>query len=117
MGTNCSFVGSHLKRMSSRTSAHAGVAISSKSADFSLKSIGIATPFFGMARNDRIFGSRLRLSNCSTSCNLYSSNDTERVREVTTRIAPITQCPWGHPHKLQFEGGTDGKNLDNANAQ
>jgi len=34
---------------------------------------------------------------------LYSSNDTERVREVTTRIAPITQCPWGHPHKLKFD--------------
>jgi len=41
-----------IKRLSSRTSAHAGVAIPFKFADSSLKSMGIATPFCGMARND-----------------------------------------------------------------
>ncbi len=36
-----------------------------------------------------------------------SSDVTERVREVTIRTAPGTHCPWGHPHRLEFE--TDGK--------
>ena len=32
-----------------------------------------------------------------------SSGVTERVREVAISTAPSTHCPWGHPHKLQYE--------------
>jgi len=58
------FAGLLLKRTSSRTSAHTGVAIPIKFADSSLKSKEIATPFCGMARNDIFFFSaRYKSSN------------------------------------------------------
>jgi hypothetical protein len=44
-----------IKRLSSRTSAHNGVATPIKFAECCLKSMGITTPVCGLARNDMIF--------------------------------------------------------------
>ena len=59
----------NIKRLSSRTSPQAGVAIPIKFADSALKSMGIATPVCALARNDTLLLGVRRTSNSSININ------------------------------------------------